>query len=476
MYKAILIDDEKWILESLKGTVDWEALGFEIAGTAANGFEGLECIRSLRPDVALVDIRMPGMNGLEMIGKAKESGAATKFVIASGYADFEYAKRAIAFGAVGYCLKPFEKDDLAETLASVIPILDAERQAALNEAMALLLDSDVVPSAPLQETLLRAGFEWDEDRGACVLVARGAGSDGWSERYGAAPLRIGSGKTAFVLQGDRRDEVVRDLQASLPESMRSAGLSERFHDLGRIREHIEAAGIASFVEFTGGGRTLGIADRSRETPLNPEIMDSLFQAIQRKDLPSVRSCLASLEARFRAGEYDIRHARRLYRTVTAAVYRLSPNQGDMDPTEDDRLAESYASVFDMIRGLAEWIAEGFAPPVPAEGDGNGKTIASLIAEYIRERIHQNVSIQEIASHFYLHPNYVSALLKKELQMSFTKYVTDLRMKRACELLRSTSLSVGEIAERSGYNDYFYFAKLFKKHTGKTPTDFRKAHT
>ncbi len=473
MYKVILIDDEKWILESLKGTVDWGAMGFEIAATAANGPEGLERILSSRPDVALVDIRMPGMNGLELIGKAKETGVSTKFVIASGYADFEYAKQALVYGAVGYCLKPFEKDDIAETMTSVKHMLDDERKAALNELMVLLLDGDDASSEPLRNSLLRAGFDWDEERGACILVMKGPRNGLFPERFGGVPLRIGSGRTAFVLQGDRRDEVIRNLQAPLPEQLSSAGLSERFYDIRRIREHIEASRVASFVEFTRGVRELGIADRGLEAPLDPEAMGMLFQAIQRKDLDAVRLGFERLESRFRAGEYDIRHARRLYRAVLTAVYPLTANHGESDPMEDDHLADAYRNVFDMMRGCMEWIAESFVHPMPDEGDGSGKANVRLIAEYIREHAQENISIQGIAKHFYLHPNYVSALLKKELQINFTKYVTELRMKRACELLRSSSLSVGDIAERSGYRDYFYFAKLFKKHTGKTPTEFRR---
>jgi Response regulator containing CheY-like receiver domain and AraC-type DNA-binding domain len=121
------------------------------------------------------------------------------------------------------------------------------------------------------------------------------------------------------------------------------------------------------------------------------------------------------------------------------------------------------------------VVEGLNSPPLGESEWagtEGPDTYRQIMKYVHEHFREALSIKDIAKRFYMHPNYVSALLKKELQINFTKYVTDLRIQHACELLRTSSLEISEVAERAGYQDYFYFAKLFKKVMGLTPSDYR----
>ncbi|GBG06451.1 DNA-binding response regulator [Paenibacillus agaridevorans] len=116
MNNVILIDDEKRIIRSLRSSIDWKAYGFEIIAEASNGIEGLERIKQLSPDLVFTDIRMPGMDGLELIRQTNELNIGTSFVITSGFKDFEYAQQAMRYGVLDYCLKPFEEDELIEAL------------------------------------------------------------------------------------------------------------------------------------------------------------------------------------------------------------------------------------------------------------------------------------------------------------------------------------------------------------------------
>jgi len=119
LLKAILIDDEPIILEGLQKIIDWKALGFEIIATAQDGIEGLEKIKKFKPEVALVDIRIPGIDGLLLIKKLKEEGVNTKVIILSGYSEFEYAKEAIELGVESYLLKPVDPHMLEQKLEKV---------------------------------------------------------------------------------------------------------------------------------------------------------------------------------------------------------------------------------------------------------------------------------------------------------------------------------------------------------------------
>ncbi|MEG0766272.1 MAG: response regulator, partial [Clostridia bacterium] len=116
MYRVFLADDEPWILEGLRACIDWETLGFTLCGTAENGLDALEKIGRLRPDCLLADIRMPGMDGLTLIARAREENPRLRCAILSGYAEFTYAREGIRQGVDGYLLKPIEETDLEALL------------------------------------------------------------------------------------------------------------------------------------------------------------------------------------------------------------------------------------------------------------------------------------------------------------------------------------------------------------------------
>jgi len=116
MWKVIIADDERLICRLIESLIDWEALDMENAGKAENGLEALQMVRDLQPDLLITDIRMPGCDGLELIRQARELSPEIEIVIISGYARFEYAKTAIAYGVGSYILKPVNRDELNKTL------------------------------------------------------------------------------------------------------------------------------------------------------------------------------------------------------------------------------------------------------------------------------------------------------------------------------------------------------------------------
>ena len=105
MYRVVLIDDERFVLASLEGRIEWEEHGFKVVGKAMSAAEGIALIRSERPDIVFTDIKMPGMSGLEMIHELVDEFPQIKFVIISGYNEFQYAKQAMEYGVLGFCVK-----------------------------------------------------------------------------------------------------------------------------------------------------------------------------------------------------------------------------------------------------------------------------------------------------------------------------------------------------------------------------------
>lgn len=126
MYRVAIVEDSDWIRKGLEFTVPWQDFGFIVVGSAANGVEGLELIRRLSPDLAIVDIKMPQMDGLSMIERLKEGGGrCPEFIVISGYNDFDFARKAILLGARDYLLKPVDDKDLHDVLKRMAETLSS---------------------------------------------------------------------------------------------------------------------------------------------------------------------------------------------------------------------------------------------------------------------------------------------------------------------------------------------------------------
>jgi len=121
-YRAIIIDDEKWVVRSLVSTIRDQQY-FNIIGEAYDGISGMEMIEELKPELAFVDIRIPGMSGLDILNAANTKKLDTLFIVISGYAEFAYAQKAMYHNAIGYCLKPFSKSELMDVMKKAYNIL-----------------------------------------------------------------------------------------------------------------------------------------------------------------------------------------------------------------------------------------------------------------------------------------------------------------------------------------------------------------
>lgn len=127
-YGMLIVDDEYLVRTGIRETIDWSAIDVEIVGEAVNGKQGLEAAFALRPDVIFTDIRMPVLNGLEMIEKLREANYDGAIIIYSGYQDFEYARKALEYGVVTYLLKPFNNDDLLKKVKEALEKLEQKRK------------------------------------------------------------------------------------------------------------------------------------------------------------------------------------------------------------------------------------------------------------------------------------------------------------------------------------------------------------
>lgn len=128
MYTLLILDDEKAIVDGLLNIIDWEGLGCRVADVAYDGQRGLELIMSLQPDIVISDIRMPLMDGLQMIEQARKQGFDNPILLLSGYSEFEYARRAMQYGVKSFLVKPIEEEELVASVRSAIAEIAKKRE------------------------------------------------------------------------------------------------------------------------------------------------------------------------------------------------------------------------------------------------------------------------------------------------------------------------------------------------------------
>ena len=140
MYSVVVIDDNRIAVEAIVRSTDWDLCGCQVAGSAYDGVAGLRLIEEVQPDIVVIDIQMPGFNGLEVIGKMREQKKNIQFIIISGYSQFEYARQALRYGVKDYLLKPVMKEEMEAALKHVADELNTlkrknKQEEDLNEGM-----------------------------------------------------------------------------------------------------------------------------------------------------------------------------------------------------------------------------------------------------------------------------------------------------------------------------------------------------
>ena len=469
MYKVFIADDEKLVVKSLKTNVGWQEHGFKVIGEAYNGIDAYEQILKLKPDIVFVDIRMPGMNGLELIKKINQLKLDIQFVIVSGYAEFAYALKAINYGAVGYCLKPFDENEIGEMLAKATGNLQRNRELLEKDILTWIEEQDQEVRIKLENALETRGF--DCSRGFDVLVSVGRDQLEFPQTVRHLSFKIGSRIHAYFVEIPEDAGNTLCFEEWLSRDITAIGHGGSVYAVKDIREALEDAETAAYQFFVTRERDIyRINERNEEyTGL---MINKLEEAIASGDHNVILSSLDHMEEKFSQGFYNIKHAFIIYNMVVVFLNKLAPEYGAEHIYNYKQLLDLFDQAHDMIQYLKELLGNclGLCPEYAVEKVRND--YFKLILSYVNQNYCKDLSLQDISRRFVINPSYVSQLFKKETGINYSEYLTKLRISYACELLKGTSLSVSEISEKTGYNDYFYFTRIFKKVMGKTPSQYR----
>ncbi len=516
MMKVFLVDDEIAIRENLRNSFPWESNGFQLVGEASDGEMALPMIRDLNPDILLTDIRMPFMDGVRLCAEVKRAMPWVGIVILSGYDDFFYAQQAISLGVKEYLLKPITAQELGKALSRVAEQIAEERSAKQS------VENLRRGSQFLREKLLSALFTDEGDRfedeqlmlqmrqmgvnlaANCYVVidiafpfrdeerarARAALSN-LAEATGGSVFTCGMnhGARALVLGDNEQDAEERAYSfassvvqlpqlASCEELMLSIG--ETVSDFYDIRRAMHSARHLRHVAAgqTAGRRIIGVGElNDATTVLNSLELSPLYERLQYAPEGELDAILAEYTGSLPDSGGGIELAMGYLRIAAVIAARRIVEDVGADPQQalNEELiaralraedAEGLESVRALLRSAIECRDRS--------GHGSGDTPVGRARAYLsRCFANPNLMLQDVAKEVGISQSHFSTVFAQETGITFTQYLTGLRIAKAKELLAATDLRSSEIAFQVGYNDAHYFSYLFKKHTCMTPSDYRR---
>ncbi|MFD2334238.1 response regulator [Cohnella sp. GCM10020058] len=512
MYNIVLVDDEPSIREGLAELLDWESLGYRIAGSAASGKEALSLNARIRPDLMIVDIRMPGMDGIALVSELKKERADVHVLVLSGYADFNYARQAIALGVDNYLLKPVDEDELADNLRAIKQALDEREarrkadkrteEARLSERLETML-SEAPASVGAWGTELSS---WGKGGGGFRVVLIEIVADGEEtahsrrqigERLKAAYEKTGSGivfqagaALGLLLPDSRlRDSDRRRLAAFLRDWGALAGCrvfasaGEGVPDAAGIPSSLATARLRAQQRFFYDGAEF-IDDETKrlipsgptgllEPDLLPKLAERLYLAICSGSEARVAPLVEELgERMLSAGEGEDSIKARFVQLLTRLLEKLSarqPGAGSASALlESKLLAIHRACGFQtMLAQISALLAEA----IRLTDDGGGERQIRKMTQLIDTHYKDNLKLEKLAEAFNYNSAYLGKLFKSVTGNSFNTYLDKARIAKAKQLLQA-GLKVYEAAEQVGYPNPDYFHGKFRKYEGLPPGAYR----
>ena len=521
-YRVLLVDDEEDIRVGISRKMDWEGLGFSLVGEAENGQDALELAETLQPDVVLTDIKMPFMDGLELCRILTERLPASKFVVFSGFDDFEYAKQAIQMNVSEYILKPINAPELTAVLERIHGQLDRERterrdaeqlRQQYEESLPLLrnlflsrlLDGHV-PRERMAE--LSARYDAELGGGELVVALLYVGVADQSELTalsvqqlleehlhpaGCACRSFPYNESVALVASLEEEGAVYELIAQLN---RVCALAESYlhltltagvgapvqgpEDLPR-----SADGARSALEYrgmVGRGQAIYIGDLEPDGGARLMFTESdeqeLTSALKLGGDEELRAVLDRLTDKLRPSGLSPAQWQLFFLELLTCLLKVA-READLDT--ESVFGAGFTGLmkvtdFDSPEALEEWCLDKClrirTQLRHRRTDSAGRTVEKA-TEFIHAHYGEStLSVEALCEHLHLSPAYFSTLFKRETGMSFTAYVTVVRMEAAAAALRGTEDKTYLIARRCGYEDPNYFSYVFKRHFGVSPTKFR----
>lgn len=505
--KIIVVEDEIRIREGMRNLIDMLEGEWEFAGEADNGKAGLELIRTQKPDVVITDIRMPEMDGLEMLRAAKAEGMEPKVIVLSAYSEFEYARTAIKLGVTEYLLKPVSIDEFFKALEHIGAQIEKEKAkqpdmfGSLEQVIGALVYGQLEPGEAIRE-YLASRYQMDESQPfmeICIYLGSryGDGTEQIRRRWERLLERAGAEKYCIVKAEYEKSllaviyrygdalRLKRSVQLALMEENQDYGTAGFIlaEGIGKLKESFDT--IYSYMDWNvtlGNGVLITwpqVTQIQTMVCVYPVELENSLKTELCLGKPEKAKAIVKKFHRFFSTDklYSPKDIKECYiRFLWAAIGIMkeismidygSLNQqaildGIMASRSRRELEEITAEIFS---GLGEMQEE------ENEEHLTVKRVKSMIHEFYQT----GITLDEIARRLDVTPEYLSRQFHSATGETFSVYMRNYRIQKAKELLLGTSMKLYEIAGAVGYSDGKYFSKVFRECTGCLPAEYRKTN-
>ncbi len=528
MYRVMLADDEGIVLDSLKMIINRKFPDQCEIQTAKTGRDVIELAENFRPDVAFMDIQMPGINGIDAIREIKKNNPSTEFIVLSAYDKFDYAKEAINLGVLEYMNKPFNADMIEGVLNKAFKTVDSRKKKRSDdlrikekmETVMPIIESGFIYSIMFQEDVEEEVDNYkqllgiDCETGCMLVVVVGDDQKGsrMTNAVGASvrtqtnynkireviketwPCLVGSmmsnkipvflpmkeGKIDYEQRISMID-VCRELARKL-KRMTDISFRIGIGSVRRLNESMTSYEEANKALANSTGSVAHVDDLPIQCRYDEEYPLELEQEIfaHLKDGKSDK-CGQAAESFFDwmityYGEDNMSVKLKILEFVLYAENQAYKNGGMPYHFEERKDYLPFIMSAKQNSELKNWFVEKFkatCKKMATKQENHENSMIVKAKEYIQSNFQKDLSLDEVSRQLDLSSYYFSKLFKEETGSNFLEYVTGLRMEKAKELLLSENYSMKEICSAVGYSDPNYFSRIFKKNIGVTPTEYRE---
>lgn len=500
MHTVLIVDDEPVVREGLAYIIDWQAAGFEIIGSASNGQEGLEQIKKLQPDVVLTDVKMPEMDGIEMVRFACENDLRREFIILSGHSDFIYAKEAISLGVAHYLLKPVDELELLEALERISrQIILKKKQTANLTLYQNYIDASRVRNFILndqcdKELTTRMAFD-----SFCLIACDLEGLKVDSEAFEAACVQHLSGKVArfshgslhYILIADKSKIEINRMTQQLGDALKSLHsdlyilvsewttdfkalpqLNQTIKELKKKRYIFPNLPIMSEIHL----EELSEKNSNQAAGFEKLIWkQDLLEAIKQNKKARIRAYLSEIEYYYQKNEWSEREIK----ADIADIFNFYCDEMEEDfnlplKESDKRYIVTVILSERSLQQTFEFLNEIFIDFSRLLINRQEKyDIVEEMKHYTHKYYHLNLTLQELGKELNYSHSYLGKKFRAEVNMSYRMYLDQVRIDAAKQLIHDENFLIYEIAEKVGYATSDYFSKKFKALIGQSPGSYQR---
>lgn len=533
MHKLLIVDDESWVRERLKCTIDWNKIGLEVVGEAEDGEEALELTEKLSPDIVITDIRMPCIDGIDYIKRLRDNKNATRVILISGYSDFDYAKKAIKLGAFDYILKPIEDDELISVIERCLEEIrqDESKDVLFKRVTEQVIESKAILKEKFFVNLINGYFNTEEEvfkelikfgisnyecSNMCFILELDEGAaikgDKLVDKNTIHPIinniiqenlnKLDNSEFFLLHAGEficlvfsKMDEnnltnkilsIAKDIKTKVKHTTTSSvtiGIGGVYDTLINIAaSYKEAKEALQYKGYIGNDRIYDIGSINTKHKVNYHKFRDIDILLNNIKLGNKEGALESLSNMFKEtkkyGDIYPIDLKFLYIDIVNSVFRTILNSKASTEDFSDFSFRFFKEMYFLqtVNETYQWLTDTIIKIIEALQNYKNikkRKIIETALVYINDHYTEQITLNNVADKLFMNASYFCKIFREEVGEPFTQYFINLRIQKAKEYLTDPTLKIYEIAGKVGYTDIQYFTKIFKSIQGVTPMQYRE---